>query len=49
MGSLGVTVIKGSGVAAFENSKNVILRVKTKSSGLALSASFGGVNIALIN
>ncbi len=48
-GVVGATIVSGEGIATVENTKNVIIRIKGKSKGLALSASFGGVDIEFIN
>jgi hypothetical protein len=45
--ALGATAVKGSIVATIENSKGVILRLKAKTTGLALNLGVGGISIKL--
>ena len=41
----GATVVEGKGVGTLENLKKVIIKVRSKSKGVALAASLGGVEI----
>ena len=45
--AIGATAAKGSIVATVENSKGVILRLKAKTTGLALNLGVGGISIKL--
>jgi outer membrane immunogenic protein len=45
--SAGATVGKGKGASSFENSKGVILSIKQKSDGLALSLGVSGFTVTL--
>lgn len=44
-GTVGLTAVKGRGGAYFENSNGVVMKLKAKSTGLALSLGLGGFNI----
>jgi hypothetical protein len=45
--AIGATAAKGGMVATVENSKGVILRLKAKTTGLALNLGVGGISIKL--
>ena len=45
--AIGATAVKGSVVATVENSNGVILRLKAKSTGVALNLGVGGMSIKL--
>lgn len=45
--ALGATAVKGAVVATVENIKGVILRLKAKTTGLALNLGVGGISIKL--
>lgn len=45
--TVGATAVKGKGVATFQNSKGVVLSVKAKSDGAALSLGVSGFEVAL--
>ena len=44
-GSVGATVVKGKGGAYFENGNGVVMKLKAKSTGLALSLGMGGFDV----
>ena len=44
-GTIGLTVAKGKGGAYFENGNGVVLKLRAKSTGLALSLGLGGFDI----
>jgi hypothetical protein len=43
--TIGVTVAKGKGGGEFENSKGVVIRLKAKTKGVALSLGTGGIQV----
>jgi len=44
-GTIGLTAVKGKGGAYFENSNGVVMKLRAKSTGLALSLGLGGFDI----
>jgi len=46
--TMGATAVKGKGASSFENGKGVILTVKSKSEGLALSLGISGFDLELV-
>jgi len=46
--TMGATAVKGKGTSTFENGKGVILSVKSKSEGLALSLSVRGGDVEMV-
>ena len=44
-GTAGLTVVKGVGGAYFENGNGVVMKLKAKSTGLALSLGMAGFNV----
>jgi hypothetical protein len=45
--TIGATAVKGSGAGSVENNKGVIINLKAKSTGLALSLGASGISIQL--
>lgn len=46
-GTIGATAVKGAGAGTFENGNGVILSLKAKTKGLALSLGTGGFSIQI--
>lgn len=46
--TIGATAVKGKGAATFQNSKGVVLSVKAKSDGAALSLGMSGFEVSLV-
>ena len=44
-GTIGLTAAKGAGGAYFENNNGVVLKLRAKSTGLALSLGLGGFDV----
>lgn len=44
-GTVGLTAVKGTAGAYFENSNGVVMKLRAKSTGLALSLGLGGFNV----
>jgi hypothetical protein len=46
--TIGATAVKGKGAATFQNSKGVVLSVKAKTDGVALSLGVSGFEVSLV-